>query len=191
MDQRNRDRKLFRLGRDIVNAHDERQQCDDRQVDDCHDAVGPLDDLLHVGARLIELARADALAHHRGKAQVDGLTGKAVEVCDGVADGVRHHRRRAERRDQAEEHEASQLEHAVFDAARHTDVEDVLHQAHVQTECAHIGEVQRQLVIEEHAEDHRLAALAREEVGEGLAEQAAELQHPGGVAGLEVGAHQG
>ena len=63
--------------------------------------------------RLVLFARADTLAHNRGKAQVDGLTGKAVEVCDGVADGVRHHRRRAERRDQAEEHEASQLEHTV------------------------------------------------------------------------------
>ena len=41
-----------------------------------------------------------------------------------------------------EEHEASQLEHTVFDAARHADVEDVLHQAHIEVEAANIGQVQ-------------------------------------------------
>ena len=142
MDQRDRDGELLRLGRNVVDAHDERQQCDDRQVDDCHDAVGPLDNFSEIRACLIKFARADALAHDRGKAQVDGLTGKAVEVCDGVADGVRHHRCRAERRDQAEKHETPQLEHAVFDAARHADVEDVLHQAHIEVEAANIGQVQ-------------------------------------------------
>ena len=127
MDQRDRDGELLRLGRNVVDAHDEWQQRDDRQVDGRHDAVGPLDNFSEICACLIEFARADALAHDRGKAQVDGLTGKAVEVCDGVADGVRHHRCRTERRNQAEKHETPQLEHAVFDAAWHADVEDVLH----------------------------------------------------------------
>ena len=52
-----------------------------RQPDDHRiAAVGPLDNFSEIRARLIEFARADALAHDRGKAQVDGLTGKAVEV---------------------------------------------------------------------------------------------------------------
>ena len=64
-----------------------------------------------------------------------------------------HHRCRTERRNQAEEHETPQLEHAVFDAAWHADVEDVLHQAHIDTKAADIGQVQHQIAVEEQRED--------------------------------------
>ena len=153
MNERNRDREPFRLGRDVVNAHDKRQQRHDRQVDRRHDGVGPFDDLFEVGARLIKFARADALAHDRRKPQVDCLSCKAVEIAKRVADGVGHHRCRAKGRNEAEEHETAQLEHAVFHAARHTDVEDILHQTHIEAKAAHIREVQHQLIIKKQAKD--------------------------------------
>ena len=153
MDERDRDCQPFRLGRNIVDTHDERQHRNDEKIDCSLDDIGPLDDLSEVCARLIEFTRTDALAHHCRKAEVDGLTGKAVEVAERVADGIRHHRRRAEGRDQAEKHETSQLEHSVLHAAGHADIEDVAHQAHIEPEAAHIGEVQHQLFVEEQGED--------------------------------------
>ena len=152
---------------------DNRRQGD--KEDDADDAKELSTD--HSGNKGVQRRKPHGLSHHPGVDELvfNKLYGKVNnEAADGQ-NGIH------------QQHE----EHADYAGDQRSDVGDNGADGGQHSHQAAVGDLENgKRKGHENAKDHGLTALPCQKVCEGLPEQPAELQQPGGMAGLQVGTDQ-
>ena len=157
------ERHLASLRRHVIVVQPERRHNEQQDIPRHVRHVSHLHDLPHIEPHLLFAACSDALPDNRDARQTERAADHAAEIVQIVRDGVRRHLRRAEFCNHADDNQPPELEHAVFDATRNADVQNLVDQTAVQRQPAMPRDVNRRLAIRQQIKQKHHRRKPREQ----------------------------
>ncbi len=111
------------LVRDVVQIDDQRQDQENHCVDGQHGQIRPLEQFLGIEPGAFKVLGTDTLTDHGDHAHPDGLGWQNLKGGHGVADGICRDGGGAKSRDDAEQHDLSQMKETALKTAGHAQLQ--------------------------------------------------------------------